>query len=361
MEESYIPNPAAPVTPQPPYEPPVPQEEYDERFRKARHAYSASTLNLMLYGLIGQVLVLVAVMIAKLLNGGAELSENMTYLLNFVPTYLIVFPLYLLLSKTLEAKPPEQHSMNAGQFVISIIMCFAFMVVGAVLGNIVNMVFGAIFGFQIDSSALSSGIMGDSYLLLSLIATFGAPIVEEMLFRKVFIDRVRKYGDGTAILLSGILFGLFHGNFSQCFFAAGLGIFFGFIYVRTGKIQYTIAMHMTVNFLGSFVSGLILKGIDFEGMLNLLEKGDIQAIIKMLPDLAPLFIFEIFEYGLAIAGIVLLIVNRKKFKVAPPEVPLQKGTQFKAACLNLGFILLILFCLFLFVMTGLQLAGIIET
>lgn len=340
---------------------PVSQEEYNERLRSARHAYSGSMLNLMLYGLFGQLLVSLVFVILRLAGKGEDLSESMTYLFNFLPSYLIVFPLYLLISQRLEKKPPAQHSMTVGQFVLAVIMCFAFMVVGAVLGNIINLIFGALFGFKIDSTELTSGIMGDSYLLLSFIATFCAPIVEELLFRKVFIDRVRKYGDGTAILLSGILFGLFHGNFSQCFYAAGLGIFFGFIYVRTGKVQYTIAMHMIVNFLGSFVSGLILRGIDLEGLLESAESGNVSEIIAQLPQLFPLLIFEVFEYGLAIAGLVLLIVNRKKFRVDAPEVPLEKGTQLSAACGNLGFVLLVLFCAVLFVLTALQFMGILPS
>ena len=42
-----------------------------------------------------------------------------------------------------------------------------------------------------------------------------APILEEYIFRKLIVDRTVKYGQGVAIVLSGLMFGLFHGNLNQ--------------------------------------------------------------------------------------------------------------------------------------------------
>ncbi len=71
-----------------------------------------------------------------------------------------------------------------------------------------------------------------------------APVCEEVLFRKLIIDRIRRYGDKAAILVSAIIFGLCHGNFYQFFYAFGIGLVFGYIYTRTGRIRYTIGFHM---------------------------------------------------------------------------------------------------------------------
>ena len=117
---------------------------------------------------------------------------------------------------------------------------------------------------------------------------------------------------------------------------------------------------MIINFCGSVISGAILRSIDFDGFLDLAEKNDISGLLEMLPQLIPLLIFVTCEYGLAIAGFVLLIVNRKKFKLEPAEVPLEKAKLRKAAWLNVGCILLLIFCLVLFVVTGLQLSGKLE-
>ena len=46
------------------------------------------------------------------------------------------------------------------------------------------------------------------------------------------------------MLFSGLMFGLFHGNLNQFVYAFVLGLCFGFIYVKTGNIRYTIGLHM---------------------------------------------------------------------------------------------------------------------
>ena len=72
------------------------------------------------------------------------------------------------------------------------------------------------------------------------------PIFEEWMFRKQLIDHTRKYGEKTAILLSGLAFGLFHMNLFQFFYAFLLGVMFGYIYMRTSKLRYSTAMHMII-------------------------------------------------------------------------------------------------------------------
>ena len=69
-----------------------------------------------------------------------------------------------------------------------------------------------------------------------------APVVEEFIFRKFLIDRVYRYGEWVAILTSGLMFGLFHENLAQFFFATLIGCFFAFFYILrvlrllTGKL-----------------------------------------------------------------------------------------------------------------------------
>lgn len=356
MDEFNMHTPAGtPAEAAPP--PTVQTQDSGENLARAKFAYSASLGAIALYMILGEVLGMVFITIAKQLLGVTNLHDSLAYLLNFIPMYFIAFPIMMLVGKNIEKSPPEKHSVKPGQFVLLLIMCFAILVAGAVFGNIVNLMLGTLFGFKIDSSKLTEGIMGEGATVLSIFAVLGAPVIEEMICRKFLIDRVRKYGNGLAILVSGIVFGLIHGNFSQCFFAAGIGIFFGFIYVRTGKIQYTIALHMIINFIGSVISGAILRNIDYNGFLEFLDNPDLKKLLDMASDLIPLLVFEAFEYSLAIAGLVLLIVFRKKFTLPPAEAPLAKGQRVQAVLCNYGSIVLICLCIALFVITGIQLYG----
>ena len=57
-----------------------------------------------------------------------------------------------------------------------------------------------------------------------------------------------------AIFGSAFLFGLFHGNFGQFFYAFAVGAVFAYVALRTGGIRYTVALHFLVNLLGMTVA-----------------------------------------------------------------------------------------------------------
>ena len=41
-----------------------------------------------------------------------------------------------------------------------------------------------------------------------------------------------------------------------------------YVYIRTGKLRYSIALHMSVNFLGGFLSSWLLQKIDYASWLS---------------------------------------------------------------------------------------------
>ena len=59
----------------------------------------------------------------------------------------------------------------------------------------------------------------------------------------------RGNGDGLAVLLSSLLFGLMHGNVAQIPFAFLVGIALGWLYVATDRIWLSIVVHFANNAL----------------------------------------------------------------------------------------------------------------
>lgn len=147
-------------------------------------------------------------------------------------------------------------------------------------------------------------------------------------------DKVIKYGEGCTIVLSGLLFGLFHMNFNQFFYAFFLGCFFAFIYVKTGNLKYTIILHMTINFFGSVLGGVIL---------TMDQTNPITLIFSAL--------FSLCVFGMGIAGIVLFFVKRRAMTLKPGAVTIEKGQRFKTVILNPG---MLLYCLALIGITLVQ-------
>jgi membrane protease YdiL (CAAX protease family) len=81
-----------------------------------------------------------------------------------------------------------------------------------------------------------------------LVLCFVAPITEESIFRGVILSGfLNNYGKLKALLLSSCLFGLFHLNIWQFVGAFLIGLFLGFIYIRTGSILPSMLCHGIYN------------------------------------------------------------------------------------------------------------------
>lgn len=271
-------------------------------------------------------------------------NGNLYLLLSMLPMYLIGIPILILLMKMIPADPPVRRSMRAGEFVVSGIMCYSMMYIANIIGNILTTVIGMFKGGQVNNQLLDVASSIDIWMSL-LFMVICAPLVEEYVFRKLIVDRTIRYGQGVAIVTSGLMFGLFHGNLNQFIYAFVLGMFLAFLYVKTGNLKITIALHMIVNFLGGVVSTLIMKLIDLDEYVRILENGMDQDILMtyVMEHLAGWIVFIVyfvFLVGVSIAGFVLLIVcfAQKKFKLEKSEDVIPKGKGFLTAFLNVGML-----------------------
>ena len=255
-------------------------------------------------------------------------QENFTILLavTMLPLYLLGFPISFLLMRNKEVPAIEKHPMKPGQLVIAFLMLYGIMLIGNLIGLAFTAGIGMLKGAPVQN-ALLNVITGGSLWVTAIFTVLCAPIYEEFLFRKLICDRVIKYGEGCAVVLSGLVFGLFHMNFNQFFYAFLLGCFLAFLYVKTGNLKYTILLHMFLNFFGSVLGSIILT----------LDQTKTYATILSA-------IYSLCICAMGIAGIVLLIIKRHELSLEPGEIALEKGQRFKTLILNPG---MILYCLVL--------------
>ena len=120
------------------------------------------------------------------------------------------------------------------------------MFVGNMIGSSLNGIIGTILGHEIKNST-SDLIETTPLWLVFLVVVIIGPIVEELMFRKLMIDRLGRYGDAVAITVSSIAFGLFHGNFYQFFYAAMLGFVLGYGIYLWVKILKEKSIFRSVN------------------------------------------------------------------------------------------------------------------
>lgn len=90
---------------------------------------------------------------------------------------------------------------------------------------------------------------GQPLPLLILTTVIAGPLAEEWMFRGMTYRRVRAVcGIGPAMIISALLFGLFHANMIQFLYAVPLGILFAWYYEKSGTLLVPLLAHMSVNF-----------------------------------------------------------------------------------------------------------------
>lgn len=213
---------------------------------------------------------------------------------------------------------PKQ--MRFSSIMKTVCMSYTVLMASSFLGSILTSVIEVIKGGSI-LDPVNELVVEMSVPVMIVLTVILAPVFEEFVFRKYLIDRTLPYGEGLSIVLSGLMFGLFHGNLIQFPYAFAIGCFFAFLYIRTGQIGYPILLHAIVNFLGS----VVLAMIEFNDLLIIL--------------------YELFVVVLGISGIVMWIIYAKKMYLSSAEKQIPKGKTFRCVYINVGMLAYIVFWL----------------
>ena len=238
---------------------------------------------------------------------------------------------------------PDKHAMKPRAFFKGFCMCYALLIISNLIGNVITTVIGIIKGSPVINP-VETMALEMSLPVMFLFTVVCAPIFEEWFFRKLIIDRTLHFGEVPSMLLSGFMFGLFHGNLSQFPYAFTIGIFFAYLYIRTGRLLYPILMHAIVNFLGSIAGVVVLKAVDYDVLLNMSVAGSeaemMNALITMFTDkgFLVLLIYEVLVVSLVIMGLIFWILDFKKFKFEVQDEELSKGNRFAMIMFNPGMI-----------------------
>ena len=273
-----------------------------------------------------------------------------------ITVYACGMPFILLLTSRMEKDVIERRKMKWWQFVLALIICYSLIYISNFAGIAITTLVGILKGSPVENE-LVSVVAGGNVWANFIIMVVAAPIVEEYVFRKVIVDRTVRYGQGIAVAASGLMFALYHGNLNQFAYAVVLGCFFAFIYVKTGNLKITIAMHAIVNFMGSIVSGQLMKLLAYDELMTL-DLTDTEALMQhMMDHAAGWLLFGLYALGLftvVIAGIVLFIIAivKKRFTFEPARLQLPKGKGFQALILNPG---MLVFCAIWLILIVIQL------
>ncbi|NLI90337.1 MAG: CPBP family intramembrane metalloprotease [Epulopiscium sp.] len=258
-----------------------------------------------------------------------EESRWLIWLLTGLPFYMFGVPVFYLMTRKIPSGPKgEKKEMDLKELMVMLIMCLGAAYIFNIVGSIFNILIGVIKGKDVINPLLET-MEGTSLVATVIFAGILAPIFEEYVFRGVFLDKLRVYGDETAIWVTALAFGLFHGNLSQFFYAFILGIIFGYIAINTNQIKYTIILHMMINILGSTIMpALVLSGN------------------KVLESIGGIFVVMVM-----ILSVVIYSRNSSKVSFEPGLIEIDDSQRNKIIYGNLGMILFFILCLYMFATT----------
>ena len=262
-------------------------------------------------------------------------APNITVLTTFamivISVDLVGFPLIFGLTKHIPTRKIPKQKLGFFKFIPYIFMMFGIMIPLSFVGSLVNKLLTVPFGGS-TTNVLAELLNGSPLLPRILVIGIMAPIFEELIFRKLLIDRISRYSTFLAIIVSGLFFGLYHGNFTQFFYATGMGMLLAFLYSKTGKIHLTIILHMIVNLYSSVITTTVMQNcFALNPNMNMSQE-----FITAHPEAAvatALYILNLLALALyALIGIIFIIIfaATKKFRLERIEGEPTKAEALKA-------------------------------
>ena len=185
-------------------------------------------------------------------------AGTVTELVNSLSMLIAVLPLIPMLRKELgirnendgdePIRKPEDSSYTknrVGAVVLTIVLAASSSVGLNILLSLTGLV-NASAVYQDVASQQYSVVFGVGAVLFGLIS----PITEEIVFRGLVFNRMRRYYPTiAAIVLSGVLFGVYHGNLVQGLYGSCMGILLAYTYERLHSFLIPCLFHATANLM----------------------------------------------------------------------------------------------------------------
>ena len=170
-----------------------------------------------------------------------------------------------------------------------------------------------------EADPLLEMVGGINPILAFLLVVVTTSIFEEMIFRKLLYDKLIVFGGKVFIIVSSLLFALFHLNYRQLIYTFVVGLIFAGVMYYTQKVSYCILLHMAFNSFGT---------------LSMYVQGMSEMILG---------IYGTVALGLVVTGIVFLImgiVSAKRWAIFDPaQIEVKKRWDI---FLNPGMIIFII-------------------
>lgn len=124
---------------------------------------------------------------------------------------------------------------------------------------IVNCCDTLLFKFNIVPNSISYKLTTQNYLISIVSLALLPAIAEELIFRGLIFKGLKKYSKTFSIIISAVMFSLFHMSINQIVYPLLMGLLLGVIMYNENNIIYCMLAHFFNNFASLTISYLNLK------------------------------------------------------------------------------------------------------
>jgi len=258
----------------------------------------------------------------------AKITESIRLAMMYIGFYILGLPIFLLL---LRKAPCVEVEAKVKFSVIKLLKLCIIGIAGMYLINLINS--GIMFMFtKTDGNAVSELLSNMDIYSVAILVVIVAPIMEELLFRKILYKVLGGYGKKFFIISSAFIFGLFHMNLGQALYASFLGLILAWVYVEGGNLWDVIFMHIFINATGSLFPMIVMS-----------SENEIAAAI-----------FGLWFLFVIISGIIMSINIIKKYKKS--EKPLisdeiEEPKKITELFKSIGMLVYIVVCVLMIIMS----------
>lgn len=296
-------------------------------------ACSRMGIALIVYLVLGDV---ISMTLSALVPYLPEAMQN--YLALYLIVYAVSLPVFLLFARWAAAGDGAmallpRRRMNLRQFFMTFVMTMGVAYACNYVGVFINHWFSRFAGGNpMDMNPVYSVMEQMDPMFAVYVGVLG-PIAEEIVYRGVVLGRLKRFGEREAVIFSAVVFGLMHGNVSQTLYATAIGLFLGFVAVRSGGILYGCILHVMIN----SYSLLLSAGLKTAGALGVSALWKYSAAAFFVTMLFVVFgfsfLFKLIRYG------------SFKMRSGAGELEVTGGQMARAMFLNPGFLLFAFVCM----------------
>ena len=262
--------------------------------------------------------------------------------------YLVGVPVFYLAVKGLDTFEGTVAKCSAKTFFVAFVISYSLTYIGQMIGDYLAAFIYDRFDVLLVSESIEivSNISWVEALVFSVII---GPFFEELVFRKWIIDRTRGYGEKLSVIFSALMFAFFHTSIQQFFYTFFVGLLYGYLYTRKGKLIYCYLLHAAFNFFGAVVPLLFTAFVpDYDKFLELaLTSSDFDKLYSMVEANAmgygAIALYSLLTVAMSFVGIFWFSkrVRNLRFERAAFEIP--KDNEAMTAFVNIGVGLFVLF------------------